>query len=106
MTPQIIDTLKLFIIFIPIILFVGVYCLLVTRNLIRTLIGLEVIMKAVTLLIALAGYATGNINGVQQIIITMIVVEVVFMAVAAGIIISVYKSNQSLDVRNLQTLKG
>ena len=42
------------------LLVAGLYCMLVTRNLIRALIGVEILTKAVTLLIILAGYVTGQ----------------------------------------------
>ncbi len=41
----------------------------------------------------------------QSYIITLIIIEVVVIAVAAGIIINVAKQTGSLDARNLRTLK-
>jgi NADH-quinone oxidoreductase subunit K len=82
------------------------YCLLVGRNLIRILIALELLTKAVTLLLAIGGYATGRWAEAQAFIITVIVIEVVVIAVAAGIVIGAYRHTGSLDVRTLQELKG
>jgi NADH-quinone oxidoreductase subunit K len=82
------------------------YCLLVSRNLIRILIALELLTKAVTFLIAIGGYYTGQLALAQSFIITLIVIEVVVIAVAAGIVIGAYRHNGSLDVRALQNLKG
>lgn len=93
-------------IFVIILFAIGFYCLIVTKNLVRVLIGLEVLTKAVTLLIILAGYITGKTATAQTLVITLIVVEVVVMAVGAGIVISVFNKNNSLDVRNLRNLKG
>jgi multisubunit Na+/H+ antiporter MnhC subunit len=84
----------------------GLYCLLVTTNLIRALIGLELLTKAVTLFIILAGYITGRVGLAQALAITLIVIEVVVMVVAAGVIISVFKLNNSLDVKLLRNIKG
>jgi multisubunit Na+/H+ antiporter MnhC subunit len=42
------------------VLITGFYCLIVTYNLIRALIGLELLTKSATLLIILAGYITGR----------------------------------------------
>jgi multisubunit Na+/H+ antiporter MnhC subunit len=84
----------------------ALYCVLISRNLIRILIGLELLIKAVTLLIALAGYLTGRMPLAQSLIITLIVIEVVVIAVAAGIAIGAHRHNQSLDVRLLRNLKG
>jgi NADH-quinone oxidoreductase subunit K len=84
----------------------GIYCLLITKNLIRILIGLELLTKAVTLLIILAGYISGRIGLAQSMVITLIVIEVVVIVVAAGIVLAVFRHNDSLNVKNLQNLKG
>jgi len=90
-----------------IILFVaGLYCILVTRNLMRVLIGLELLTKAVTLLLIVAGYATGRQALAQAIVITLIMIEVVVMAVMAGVILSIYRHTGSLDASNVKSLKG
>ena len=94
------------VIFIILLSVAALYCILFSRNLIRMLIGLELLIKAVTLLIALAGYLTGRMALAQTFIITLIVIEVVVIAVAAGIVIGAHRHNQSLDVRMLRNLKG
>lgn len=75
----------------------GLYALLVTRNLLRVLMGLELLTKAVTLLLVLAGYATGRALFTQSLVITLIVVEVVVIAVAAGLVVNVHRVHGSLD---------
>lgn len=95
-----------FTIFIILLVIAGIYCILVTRNLIRTLIGLEIITKGVTLLIILAGYITEREGLAQAMAITLIIIEVVILAVAAGIALGVFRNNGSLDTRNLRNLKG
>ena len=92
--------------FIILLALTALYCILFSHNLIRILIGLELLTKAVTLLIALAGYITGHMALAQTMIITLIVIEVVVIAVAAGIVIGAQRHNQSLDVRDLRNLKG
>lgn len=84
----------------------GLYCILVTRNLMRVLVGLELLTKAVTLLLILAGYATGKTALAQAIVITLIMIEVVVIAVMAGVILSIYRHTGSLDASNVKTLKG
>lgn len=106
MTSNISDFFWFFNIFILLTFVIGFYCILATRNLIRVLIGLELLTKAVTLLIILAGYITGKTALAQTLAITLIVIEVVVMAVAAGIIIGVFNKNNSLDVKGIRNLKG
>jgi multisubunit Na+/H+ antiporter MnhC subunit len=84
----------------------ALYCILASRNLIRILIGLELLTKAVTLLLAVAGYVTGRMAVVQTFIITLIVIEVVVIAVAAGVVLGVHRHNQDLDPRKLTNLRG
>jgi len=95
-----------FAIFIIMLVASGLYCLLVTRNLIRSLLGLELLTKAVTLLFIVIGYITGQQAFTQAIVVTMIVIEVVVIVVAGGVILSIYRHYESLDVRNLRNFKG
>ncbi len=84
----------------------GLYCLLVSRNLIRILIGVELLTKSVTLLLVLAGAVTGRMGQMQAIVITLIVMEVVAITVAAGIVIGAFRKHGTLDAKALTELKG
>lgn len=92
--------------FIVLTIVCGLYCLLVTRNMIRAIIGLELLFKAVTLLIIVVGYVTGRTAVTQAMVITIIVIEVVVVAVAGGIALRVWRYNESLNVQQLRKLKG
>ena len=84
----------------------GIYCLVMTRNFVRVLIGLEIMTKAVTLLIIVSGYASGRLALAQALVITLIVVEVVVISTAAGIVTNLFRLNDSLDIRKSRNLKG
>ncbi|MEI6093806.1 MAG: NADH-quinone oxidoreductase subunit K [bacterium] len=84
----------------------GFYCIMVTRNFIRSLIGLEILTKAVTLLIIAAGYASNRIALAQSMVITLIVIEAVVISVAAGIVFGIFKQIGSLNITKLRNLKG
>jgi multisubunit Na+/H+ antiporter MnhC subunit len=88
------------------VLIIGFYCLIMTYNLVRALIGLELLTKSVTLFIILAGYVTGRTGLAQALAITLIIIEVVVIAVAVGIVLCVYKHNKSIDSRLLKNIKG
>lgn len=96
----------LFLTFVALLVISGVYCFLVTYNLLRMLIGLEIMIKGVTLLIIVAGYLSGRMALAQSIVITVIVIEVVVMVVAAGIILGFFNLYDSLNVKNARNLKG
>ena len=85
---------------------IGIYCILATYNLIRALIGIELLIKAVTLLIIVVGYINGRTALTQGLVITLIVVEVVIIAVAMGVVLGIHSKNNSLDSRNIRNLKG
>ena len=96
--PYIVCAITLFII--------GIYCIILTFNLIRALIGLEILIKAITLLIIVAGYITGHTALTQSLVITMIVIEVVVITIAVGLVLGIHQQNNSLDARKIRNLKG
>jgi multisubunit Na+/H+ antiporter MnhC subunit len=97
--------LKTYWIFLAPLAAAGVLCLVMTRNFIRVLIGFELITKAATLLIIVSGYASGRLALAQAVVVTLIVVEVVVISVAAGIVQCIFRLNESLDIRNSRNMK-
>lgn len=95
-----------FSIFIILIGICGIYCLLATFNLVRAIIGVEILIKAATLLIILAGYITEQTALAQSLVITLIVIEVAIMVVAGGIILWVFRHHNTIDPRKLMNMKG
>lgn len=89
-----------------ILLSVGLYCLLTMKNIIKLFIGIEIIAKAISLILILGGFLRHNLALAQALVITFIVVEVSMVAVALAIIINVYRHTGSLDIRKLSSLKG
>ena len=100
---------NLFPVFISVIVLVlalGLYCVLSAGNVIRILIGVELMTKAATLAIVLAGYLSGQTALAQCLAITLIVVEVAVIAVAAGIAVGIFRRTGSLSTSGLSSLKG
>ena len=85
---------------------IGFYCLVATLNLIRALIGIEILIKAITLLIIVVGYVSGHSALTQSLVITMIVIEAVIITIAVGLVVGIYRKTNSLDSRNIRNLKG
>ena len=81
---------------VVLLLLAGMYCLLMTRNLIRTLIGLELMTKGITLLLILTGYLSKQTALAQALVITLIVIEVAVVVVAAGLIVCVFGTHRSV----------
>jgi len=93
-------------VFVGVLFFIGLYGLLTSRNMIRLLIGLEIMAKSVVLSFITAGYARGETFLSQSLVITFIVIEVSLVAVALALVINTYRNTESLDIRNLSKLKG
>ncbi len=100
------DTWIVYMLFVAVLLFTGIYCLLTMRNLIKLFIGIEVVSKAVSLALVATGAARNSVLGAQAFVITYIVVEVSLVATALALIINIYRKTGSLDIRNLAKLKG
>jgi NADH-quinone oxidoreductase subunit K len=98
-------SLILFWLVIGLLMVAGLYLVLVTRNLLRLLMGLEILTKAATLMLVVVGWGTGRMDLAQAFVLTLIVVEVVVIATAAGLVYAVWQRNGSLDVRSLQRMK-
>jgi NADH:ubiquinone oxidoreductase subunit K len=84
----------------------GFYCILASFNMMRALLGLEILIKAATLLIILAGYIVGKESLAQAIVITLIVIEIVVMVVAGGVILLAFRHNDTIDPRKLSNMRG
>ena len=84
----------------------GIYMLMRTHSMLRIIIAIEILMKAITMVLAFAGYISGSYMLVQTFIITMIVIEVVIVMVACALAISYYRKNGNMDIRKLNKLKG
>ncbi|MDR1195937.1 MAG: NADH-quinone oxidoreductase subunit K [Endomicrobium sp.] len=97
---------KLYLITAPILFVIGIYAIMITRNIISVIIGLEIMTKGVTILLAAAGFFNGRPQMVEPLIITMIVVEVVILMISAGYIINIAKKHNSLSVENIKNIKG
>ena len=92
--------------FIAVMLFIGIYCLLTMKNLIKLFIGVEIIGKGVTLALVATGFAKNHILIAQSLAISYVVVEVSVVATGLAIIINTYRHTKSLDVGKLTKLKG
>jgi len=87
---------------------VGVYCLATKRNMIKLIIGIEIIVNAAHLnFIALSVYRlSGYIDPLaQSFVITSIGVSSCVIAVGLAVAIYAYRRYKSLDVRELKRLR-
>jgi len=100
------NTWYLYVFFSAALVFAGLLGLLGKRNLIKLFICIEVVGKGVSLLLLSTGFAKGSMLTAQALVITYIVIEVSLVATALALIINIYRTTRSLDIRGLAKLKG
>jgi NADH:ubiquinone oxidoreductase subunit K len=100
------STWLIYMAFAAVLLFIGLYCLLTMRNLLKLFIGVIVGAKGVSLALVATGFVKNNILLAQALAISFIVVEVCVVAATLALIINIYRRTGSLDVRKLTKLKG
>ena len=102
-----VSQLSVVLVFIFIQFVIGLGCLMVKRDMVRLLIGVEILFNAANLcFIALSSHITGFIDPFPQSIVMMaIVLDGSVIAVGLVIVINAYKHYGTLDVRRLRRLK-
>jgi NADH-quinone oxidoreductase subunit K len=84
---------------------VGVYGLLISRNLIKVIIALQILVKGAMLAMIAAGAASGRVNLGQSLAVTIIVADTVVAVIGLALAIQIKRRVGSLDVNDLATLK-
>ena len=84
---------------------VGFYCLLATRNMIKVIVALQLIIKGVALTFILGGNLTGQISLGQTLALTVIVADTIVAVVGLSLAVQVRHRLGTLDVKALSTLK-
>ena len=84
---------------------IGLVGLMVTRNLIKVVILLQLMAKAAILGMALAGKVTGKPELGQSLAVTVIVVDTVVAVIALALAVQVQKTWNTLDLKALSTLR-
>ncbi|UCF61106.1 MAG: NADH-quinone oxidoreductase subunit K [Anaerolineaceae bacterium] len=85
---------------------VGFYGLLTTRNLIRIVIALQILVKATLLGLIVAGNTSNQINLVQSLAVTVIVADTVVAVIGIALAVQIRRRVGTLDVKELSTLRG
>ncbi len=83
----------------------GLLGLLVTRNLIKVVVGLQVLVKGAMLALVLAGRLAGQLQIGQSMALTVIVADTIVSVVALALAVQVRRQFGTLDLRALSTLR-
>ncbi|MGA2977575.1 MAG: NADH-quinone oxidoreductase subunit K [Spirochaetia bacterium] len=84
---------------------VGIYGLLIMRNLIKLVVALQILAKGVILVMVAAGGVSGKPAIGQSLAITVIVADTVVTVIALALAIQVRRYCGTLDVRAISTLR-
>jgi multisubunit Na+/H+ antiporter MnhC subunit len=68
---------------------VGFYCLLATRNMIKVIIGLQLLVKGVAMAFILGGNLTGQVNLAQTLALTVIVADTIVAVIGLALAVQV-----------------
>jgi len=84
---------------------VGFYCLLATRNLIKVIVGLQLIVKGVMLTFVLAGNLNDQVSLAQSMALTVIVADTIVAVVGLALAVQIRHKLGTLDTKALSSLK-
>jgi NADH:ubiquinone oxidoreductase subunit K len=85
---------------------VGLYGLLALRNLIKIVVALQILAKAVALSLVVAGQLAGQATLGQSLALTVIVADTVVAVVGLAMAVRVRLHFGTLDVMELSNLRG
>jgi NADH-quinone oxidoreductase subunit K len=91
---------------VVLLLAVGFYGLLITRNLIKIVLVLQILVKAVVIALVLAGKASGNLGLGQSLAATVIVADTIVAVVALALAVQVRRHVGTLDLTKISSLRG
>ncbi len=84
---------------------IGLYGLLVTRNLIKVVVAMQIMVKGAMLALILAGRASGQVQTGQALALTVIVADTIVSVVALALAVQVRRAFGTLDAEALTTLR-
>jgi NADH-quinone oxidoreductase subunit K len=85
---------------------VGLYGLMVSRNLIKIVVALQILVKAALLGLVAAGEVSQQINLGQSLAITVLVADTVVVVVGMALAVQIRRQLGSMDIKELSSLRG
>ena len=85
---------------------IGFYGLMVSRNLIKIVVALQIMVKGALLGLVAAGNANGQIGLGQSMALTVIVADTIVAVMGIALGVQIRRRLGSLDVRDLSSLRG
>mgnify|MGYP001156507089 CR=1 FL=1 len=84
----------------------GLLCIIINRNMIKTFIGIEILNRAVTLTLVSSGFYRGESALAQAVAVLSITIDAVVVAIALSLIINAKRLYGDVNSQLLTRLKG
>ena len=103
------------------LILIGLYAILVKRNILKMLVGLSIMETGVNVLLISVGYVSGKSAPIlsegitpdkavdpipQALVLTAIVIGVATTAMALSVVINLYEKYKTLNVEEIRRLRG
>jgi NADH:ubiquinone oxidoreductase subunit K len=89
-----------------ILLGIGLYGLLIIRNLIKIVIALQIMVKGAMLTFVVAGSLNGQLNLGQSLAVTVITADTIVAIIGLALAIRIQQRTGSLDIDEVINLEG
>ena len=84
---------------------IGLYCILATRNMIKVIVGLQLMVKGAVIAFMLAASLVKNPNMGQTYALTIIVADTIVAVVGLALAVQIKLRTGSLDITTISSLK-
>ncbi len=84
---------------------IGFYGLLISRNLIKVVVALQILVKGSMVALVLAGNLSGYVNLGQSLALTVIVADTIVAVIGLALAVQVRRHFGTLDLKALTTLR-
>jgi NADH:ubiquinone oxidoreductase subunit K len=87
------------------LLIIGLYGLLTTRNLIKVIVALQIMIKGAIIAFVLAGRQAEQINMGQNMALTLIVADTIIAVIGLALAVQVRRHFGTLDIKAISSLR-
>ena len=83
----------------------GLLCLLTGRNMLKMIIGIEILTQAITLSLVNGGFLSGYLAFGQSLAIIVISIDVILVAIAISLVVYTHRIYKSTEVETISKLR-
>ena len=99
------STEQIFLIVAALLAGIGLYGLLISRNLIKIVVALQIMTKGALLALVMAGSMRNQVNLGQSMALMVIIADTIVAVIGLALAVQVRKHVGTLDIKSLTTLR-